>query len=270
MNLYQELVTANLRTTSRIIAEKFGKPHKNILRIIEQVIEQAPEAFGRLNFEPTSYLDSRGKKQPMYELTRQGFMLVVMGLTGTEALAWKIRFLEAFDLMEAELRRRGDLIPAQREVLPDEYERLTPVERARLVAECRMIRGKVAADDMWHRLRLLPMLGGTISDGASAEDEGFAALDHLLEHRRRSIIEAREARRDDLRHEGLAIRREGLLVANIGPSVFDGTRWEAGAHRAALRVLPGVKHGKTSTYFDGKPSRFLIIPWSLVDGEDGL
>lgn len=55
-----ELKEGKLSTTSLLVAEKFGKEHKNVLRNIESLVESQPE-FGRLNFEPIFYLaDNKG------------------------------------------------------------------------------------------------------------------------------------------------------------------------------------------------------------------
>jgi phage regulator Rha-like protein len=36
----------------------------------------------------------------MYEMTRDGYSMLVMGFTGKVAMEWKIKFLEAFNMME--------------------------------------------------------------------------------------------------------------------------------------------------------------------------
>jgi len=137
-------------TTSRAIAERFGKKHKDVLKRIKNIINDinelkaedvinlsnsdlgqrsfAPSSkqnnvedadisqrnfaprddvtapFGRLNFQPSSYLNEQQKQQPEYRLTHDGFALLVMGFTGKEAFAWKIAFLAAFNQMEAEVK----------------------------------------------------------------------------------------------------------------------------------------------------------------------
>ena len=55
-------------------------------------------------FIETSF-ESRGKFYPQYELTRDGFSLLVMGFTGSKALEWKLKYIEAFNEMERELKR---------------------------------------------------------------------------------------------------------------------------------------------------------------------
>lgn len=91
-------------TTSLRVAEHFGKRHHHVLRAIRNlecklIAVRAPE---RLNFEPLDYVNSRGKAQPMYRLTRNGFALLVMGFTGRPSLVGKLQlFFDAFDAMEA-------------------------------------------------------------------------------------------------------------------------------------------------------------------------
>lgn len=92
-------------TTSRAVAERFGKKHKNVLKLIKKLLANMPEPeFSRLHLEPRDYKDERGKNQLEYKLTHDGFALLVMGFTGKEAMAWKIAFLTAFNQMEAELK----------------------------------------------------------------------------------------------------------------------------------------------------------------------
>jgi len=85
--------------SSLVLANRFKKRHDNILQTINNL--EVNQDFRLLNFQPTSYLDTWGREQPMILLTRDGFTLVAMGLTGKEALEWKIKFLDAFNKMEA-------------------------------------------------------------------------------------------------------------------------------------------------------------------------
>ena len=76
-----------MTTTSRDVAEVFGKEHKNVLRDIETL--ECSEEFSRLNFEPISDEDSYKQKQKAYKMTRDGFTLLVMGYTGEKAMQFK-------------------------------------------------------------------------------------------------------------------------------------------------------------------------------------
>lgn len=88
------------------IAEHFGKQHKDVLRAIQSL--ELPSDFGQRNFTPSSYVNEQNKMQPMYNITRDGFTLLVMGFTGKKAMEWKVRYIEAFNQMEAELKRQAE------------------------------------------------------------------------------------------------------------------------------------------------------------------
>ncbi len=93
-------------TTSRIIAAHFGKSHKDVLRAIESL--ECSEEFGRRNFALSSYINQQGKRQPMYDVTRDGFAMVGMGFTGSMAVRMKEGFIAAFNGMETALRQRHE------------------------------------------------------------------------------------------------------------------------------------------------------------------
>lgn len=109
-SLIRQLVVVEndeLFTTSLIVAEKFGKQHKNVLQSIDNLlkIEDVAE-FNRLNFQPVTYTDAKGETRPMYRMTEDGFALLVMGFTGEQAIVWKTRFIEAFRMMRDTLTPR--------------------------------------------------------------------------------------------------------------------------------------------------------------------
>jgi Rha family phage regulatory protein len=79
------------------VAKHFGKEHFNILISIREIID-ASQVKDRLNFKEISVPDTYGRPQPAYELTRSGFSILVMGFTGKEALAWKWKYIAAFDV----------------------------------------------------------------------------------------------------------------------------------------------------------------------------
>ena len=90
-----------LITTSLKVAEVFEKEHKNVLQSIENLVADNSAA----NFFQLTTYKNRGKEYPMYEMDRDGFSLLVMGFTGEKALQWKIKYIEAFNKMESELKR---------------------------------------------------------------------------------------------------------------------------------------------------------------------
>ena len=94
-------------TTSRAIAERFGKRHDNVLKAIKKLLADSPDPkFNQLNFEFVNYRDSKGEPRPEYRLTHDGFAFLAMRFTGKEAMAWQIAFIQAFNALEAELRAK--------------------------------------------------------------------------------------------------------------------------------------------------------------------
>jgi hypothetical protein len=91
-------------TDSLKVAEYFHKRHKNIIQSIE--ILECSEEFRELNFQPSSYKSKQNKKMPMYRITRDGFVFLVMGFTGKKAAAFKEAYIKRFNEMEKWLLAR--------------------------------------------------------------------------------------------------------------------------------------------------------------------
>jgi Rha family phage regulatory protein len=98
-----EVVNNAAVTTSLAIAEYFGKQHYHVLRDIREL--EISDSFRLSNFGESSYLNQQGKKQPLYYMTKNGFMFLVMGFTGEEAGRIKEAYINAFDQMEAQLHK---------------------------------------------------------------------------------------------------------------------------------------------------------------------
>lgn len=104
-------------TTSEFVAKAFNKNHKDVLRKIDEILTQVPDFFGKRNFTPTesNYKNNLGFDVPSrtYELTKDGFMLLVMGFTGKQAMQIKIAYIEAFNKMAEMLAKQnsGSLKP---------------------------------------------------------------------------------------------------------------------------------------------------------------
>lgn len=86
-----------MQTSSRFVAEAFGKLHKNVLRAHDK-LECSPE-FKRLNYEPVEFIDKNGDVRREVLMTKDGFMFLVMGFTGKEAARMKEAFITAFNAM---------------------------------------------------------------------------------------------------------------------------------------------------------------------------
>lgn len=88
--------------TSNLVSDKFNKAHRSVLRNIRSIIESHPD-FGMHNFVRTSYTTNQNKTHECFEMTRDGFAMLAMGFTGSEANSWKIKYIEAFNKMESAL-----------------------------------------------------------------------------------------------------------------------------------------------------------------------
>lgn len=105
--------------SSRDVAAGFEKRHDNVIRDIENLIAAEPSLGlrqfakgGVLSFEETPYVNEQnGQTYKAYAMSRDGFTLLAMGFTGAKALKWKLRYIEAFNAMEAELRRQATVDP---------------------------------------------------------------------------------------------------------------------------------------------------------------
>ncbi len=83
-----------LSTTSKIIADVFGKVHRNICRDISAL--ECSDEFRALNFEQSHYTSPQNKKIKCYNITEEGFYFLAMGFTGKKAAKWKEEFIAEF------------------------------------------------------------------------------------------------------------------------------------------------------------------------------
>ncbi|EHA5652560.1 Rha family transcriptional regulator [Salmonella enterica] len=124
-------------TTSIAVANFFQKLHKDVLRKIA-ALECTPY-FTQRNFT-LCYENNElqnGKPQPVYEMTKNGFIFLVMGFTGKKAAAFKEAYIAEFDRMEAELlqQKRNHQPPSFMPVFPVEanFEYLTTVRAGQII-----------------------------------------------------------------------------------------------------------------------------------------
>lgn len=100
---YIDVKDNQLFTPSTRIAEVFGKEHRNVLRAIRAL--DCSEYFNALNFERVTYKDAKGEKREMYNITKDGFVFLVMGFTGKQAAAIKEAYINAFNAMAGQLQQ---------------------------------------------------------------------------------------------------------------------------------------------------------------------
>ena len=96
-----------LTVSSLQIAESFEKQHKHVLETIENI--KAENSAVTPMFIENTYKAGTGKAYKCYDITRDGFSLLVMGFTGKKALEWKLKYIEAFNVMEQQLLNSNGL-----------------------------------------------------------------------------------------------------------------------------------------------------------------
>ena len=95
--------------SSRVIAERFGKRHDNLLQSIHVLkggLLENKETQANYFIKSWYTEEQNGQTYPEYLCTRDGFSLLVMGFTGKEALKWKLKYINAFNQMEAFITER--------------------------------------------------------------------------------------------------------------------------------------------------------------------
>lgn len=96
-NVEFEVINSEIFTTSLNVASVFEKQHKHILA---QIREFPKDSFTEPNFRLSEYMDVTGRILPCYNLTKDGFCLLVMGFTGEKAYKFKVEFIKAFNRMQ--------------------------------------------------------------------------------------------------------------------------------------------------------------------------
>ena len=120
-----------IRTTSIQVAEAFGKQHFHVLQKIEDL--ECSDEFSSINFSIHDQEITIGKgavrRSKVYEMTKDGFMFLVMGFTGKKAARIKEAYINAFNAMEQELLRQQQAKPKVPERL-----RLELTQKVQMVA----------------------------------------------------------------------------------------------------------------------------------------
>ena len=98
-------------TNSLLVAEKFGKEHRNVMQSINSLINSAENSAVLKMFVISSYVASNNKENPMYIMNRDGFTLLAMGFTGEKALQFKLEYINAFNKMEETIKNGGFNVP---------------------------------------------------------------------------------------------------------------------------------------------------------------
>ena len=118
-----QVANNQLMTTSTLVAEVFGKQHKNVLRDINK-LDCSPE-FASAHFcadvQKMSIGNNATRDFKVVHMTQDGFMFLVMGFTGPKAARMKEAYINAFNVMAAELKQRQQPAPVGVTISQAEY-----------------------------------------------------------------------------------------------------------------------------------------------------
>lgn len=101
MNQLVFIENGQVVTDSLKVAGAFGKYHKRVLQDIREL--ECSGNFRQHNFVPSTYQNEQNKTLPIVYMNIKGFTLLVMGYTGSNAMAFKEAYIEQFELMEKQL-----------------------------------------------------------------------------------------------------------------------------------------------------------------------
>lgn len=100
MRQFVEARGGDIFTTTQNVAEAFGKQHQHVTQKVAAL--ECTEQFLTSNFSLVSFRH-RGNTYKSYEMTKDGFMFLVMGFTGKKAAAIKEGYIAAFNWMAEQL-----------------------------------------------------------------------------------------------------------------------------------------------------------------------
>ncbi|MBN7275545.1 phage regulatory protein [Ligilactobacillus pobuzihii] len=91
-------------TTSLQVAATFGKNHRDVLSAIDDLKKGVAGNYADL-FYDDSYIHPQNKQTyRQVIMNRDGFTLLAMGFTGKKALQFKLKYIDAFNQMEKQLK----------------------------------------------------------------------------------------------------------------------------------------------------------------------
>lgn len=279
----------HLYANSRDVAVFFEKQHRHVLRDIDNVLTQAggvPRSGQTPWFSEVQETGQNGESYRSFDMTRSGLVLLVMGYTGSKAMALKIRYIEEFDRMEEELRRlAGEVIDFSR----DEDE-LTAwgVPLRKLDVQARVIRTVMALEGIEYaravarKDRTFPSARGfairEIVD--TSRDDPQGCLRHLFRQRAQSggtigalldLALRDESARSALRSHGMIVdpglKRGFVAFADSHPflrQAFAATQWAAAWNKALLFIDPAAHRTKKTLPFSGSSSLAVLVPRDAI------
>lgn len=178
------------------VAEKFGKRHDKLIAEIrrmygELIGKRTPRNGGAKFFFESTY-ENRGKRYPMFLMTRDGFSLLVMGFTGKNALEWKLQYIRAFNQMEKLIQEKSTAAYQ----LSDQAEKATRKTETDIIkefVEYARAQGSTHADHYYSNYTRLAYKSVGITDkttAAGSQLDDLSLVEHLIAHTLRTGMAA--------------------------------------------------------------------------------
>ena len=170
------------------VAEKFGKRHDKLIAEIrrmygELIGKRTPRNGGAKFFFESTY-ENRGKRYPMFLMTRDGFSLLVMGFTGKNALEWKLQYIRAFNQMEKLIQEKSTAAYQ----LSDQAEKATRKTETDIIkefVEYARAQGSTHADHYCSNYTRLAYKAAGITDKTTAAGlqlDELSLVEHMITH----------------------------------------------------------------------------------------
>ena len=94
---------ANTPTISSLkFAQDFGKNHRDVLRTIRTF--KCSQEFTERNFALSEYIDTTGRKLPMYNITQQGFTFLISRTTGRINDQYVEAYIQSYEEMAQQIK----------------------------------------------------------------------------------------------------------------------------------------------------------------------
>lgn len=150
-------------TTSKVLSDRFGKVHRDVIRAIDNAMKDMDDEFRVRNFAQSSYTSEQNKTLPCYEMTRDGYAVVAMGFTGSDAMKWKVELMNQFNKMEEYIKSGAQAQISEADRIAEETA-LIEAHTAKAEAEQRMyaVQQKGAYDAVEHALRMAKLFNASI------------------------------------------------------------------------------------------------------------
>ena len=143
--------SGKLMTTSKVIADVFGKTHRDVMRAINLL--DCSDDFSLRNFAQSDYTTERGKTYKCYNITEHGFYMLAMGFTGSKAGKWKESFINEF----SRLRENSSAMEKLSEITRlSERDKTDASTAGRILSRYRQIapKNKLLCDEAYKEVQL--------------------------------------------------------------------------------------------------------------------